>query len=279
MPSELRALCHGRTHQRVAACLVGLVTLFAATPQMSDTLAQSSASPRPSTTTQLRTPVTIESNAEINSLEILSTSAISREKARLAVDREWLALVAHLKSLGFSPVDDEAAAWSGKLVLSEAGGREAAARVTAVDYVRADGKGVQTASLLWREVGDRIVRSAMVFPVGEKDGTRALAGARVWKVSSTGTVIAAGTSNSCMKDCVEGGRHVVDLDMGAGKPKVRVMGNCKSSCITSIAVCAVATAIVGSTGGPVTLPWAAAMFFGCAALGCAYCLAVCALAC
>lgn len=280
MPSQIRVICSDRARYRRALCSVSLVAWIAFVPAIPETLAQSSATPRPSATTQLRTPVTIESNAEIKGLEILSTTAISREKARLATDREWLALHAHLKSLGFSPVDNEAAAWSGRLILSETTGRDAAARITAVDYVKNDGKGVQTASLLWREMDDRAVRSAMVFPVGEKDGTRALAGAQVWNVSSTGNVIAAGTSSRCMQKCVEGGNHLVYLDMGANRPKMKVVANCKTSCMTSIALCAAATVLVGAaTGGPVALPWAVAIFFGCAALGCAHCLAVCALAC
>lgn len=144
-----------------------------------------------------------------------------------------------------------------------------------VDLWNPKSKKGQGASLVFKEIHNKIYVALCEFPIGETNGDIALEKC-VETTIENGKFVLAKSWSRCFRKCTKGDQKVM---VDAKGVQFRVPSGCSSGCLASIAVCGGATAILAAVAPPVSF-FAAAMTFGiCASVSCGICFAACALGC
>jgi hypothetical protein len=206
----------------------------------------------------------------------LSSAMLKAQWGQFGKDKGWSALLAKAQAEGFQRI--EAASWGLKGQGTDAQGKTVDVLFCAFDFYSPSARGkksFQTASLIWKQVGTQVYKAYIAFPKGVTDLEAAFASSKEWFAQPNGKVQLAHSWGKNFRKCINGGNHSVSVEVG--NVKIKVKADCKSQCLSAVAVCGGAASILEvASGGLGTVPLIAT--FGiCAGIACGQCFAMCAL--
>ena len=194
-------------------------------------------------------------------------------------DKGWKELIKKTEEKGFKRIEKSSWGFSGKLTDPNTKKSEDV-MFCAFDFYSPsvkEKKSFQTCSMIWRKVGRDLYKAYIVFPIGESSTEKSFDLAEEWFADAGGKVRKAHSFNKCFRKCTNGGRHNVSVETFFGK--INVKADCKTSCLSGIAVCGGVTAILELATGGLGTPVLIATFGICAGVACGQCFAICALGC
>ena len=210
---------------------------------------------------------------------VFTEEEMKKQWSSFSNDKGWKELVNETEKKGFKRIERSSWGFKGKLTDPKSGKSEDVL-FCAFDFYSPsakDQKSFQTCSMIWRKVGKDLYKAYIVFPKGESNREKSFDLAEEWFADANGKVQKAHSFNKCFRKCINGGRHSVSVDTFFGK--INVTADCKTSCLSGIAVCGGVTAILELATGGLGTPVLIATFGICSGVACGQCFAICALGC
>ncbi|HTR29666.1 MAG TPA: hypothetical protein VMH27_10375 [Puia sp.] len=201
---------------------------------------------------------------------------------KFTADPGFSALLQDAKSKGFTQIQNDKAMYGYQGTITDGNGKEHEVIFCAYDFYNPKAEKGQGCSMIWKRVDGRLYKAYLIFPEGEKDFSKAMAGAMEWYADEEGKVQRAHSWGSCFLKCVQTDGKAPGIDVDIKNGKVNIGGTtytltCSTSCFVGAIVCTAAAGAVAASGAGV--PFAIGMMAVCAGLTCAPCLTMCAIGC
>jgi len=227
------------------------------------------------------TPVVATINADSTILQntVFTEEEMKTQWQSFSADKGWKALMKEVEAKGFKRIERSSWGFKGELknIVTQ---KSEDVMFCAFDFYNPatiKEKTFQTCSMIWRKVGKDVYKAYIVFPKGVSEKEKAFAGAEEWFADNEGAIQKAHSFNKCFNRCINGGRHSVAVDTKFGS--VHITADCKSQCLSAVAVCGGVTAILEVASGGLGTPVLIATFGICSGIACGQCFAMCALGC